>query len=265
MACFDLCQETLMPKFKRYEPNRLQINKKRYYVLSDFPNVPEGLVLPSVTTIASATSPPGKIAALMNWRKKVGDEEANRRTRNAVDRGNWLHGLLEDLWNDEDIETHLDSHPHFVPYFHSVSPFLETVESPLLVESAIAWFNNADQIGFSGTFDMLARMANGKVALLDWKTSYKLKSDSQLADYRMQLAAYSMALEQMYDVAIEEAHCVISIYDPDKGEGEEAQVISLDPMELAMQETIMIGKTNQFFQQHYPGRMPLIISLDKGS
>jgi len=101
--------------------------------------------------------------------------------------------------------------------------------------------------------------------LLDWKTSYKLKSDSQLADYRMQLAAYSMALEQMYDVAIEEAHCVISIYDPDKGEGEEAQVISLDPMELAMQETIMIGKTNQFFQQHYPGRMPLIISLDKGS
>ena len=121
MACYDLCLDALsMPSLARYEPNRLQINKKRYYVLNDFPNAPEGIVLPSVTTIASACSPPGKIAALMNWRKKVGDEEANRRTRSAVERGNWLHGVLEDFWNGEDINCHLDSHPLFVPYFDSI-------------------------------------------------------------------------------------------------------------------------------------------------
>lgn len=267
MGCYDLCLESLhMPRqFLRYEPNRLQINKKRYYVCDDFPNVPAGCVLPSVTTIASACSPPGKIAALMNWRKKVGDEEANRRTRNAVERGNWLHGLLEDFWNGEDIETHLDSHPRFVPYFDSIGGFLERVDSPLLVESAIAWYDNAREIGYSGTFDMLAKMNSGAYALLDWKTSFKEKPDTQLADYRMQLGAYVQAIEQMYDIDIEEAHCAIAIYDPDTEKGQEAQVVSLDAAELVMQANIMAQKTQQFFFDHYPGRRPLTISMDRAA
>jgi genome maintenance exonuclease 1 len=254
-----------MSPFKSYEPNRLQINKKRFYLLNDFPNVPEGFVLPSVTTIASACSPPGKIAALMNWRKKVGNEEANRRTRNAVERGNWLHGLLEDLWNGEDIETHLDSHPAFVPYFDSISGFLERVASPLLVESAIAWYDPAQEIGYSGTFDMLALMNNGEMALLDWKTSYKQKPDTQLGDYRMQLGAYVQAIEQMYDVEIGEAHCAIAIYDPDTDKGQDAQIVSLDSGELVMQGGIMMQKTQQFFLEQYPGGRPLTISMDRGA
>jgi genome maintenance exonuclease 1 len=271
---------------KRYEPNRLQINKRRYYCLEQFPNAPEGIVLPSVTTIASACSSPGKIAALMNWRKKVGDEEANRRTRNAVDRGNWLHGVLEDLWNGEDIQTHLDSHQAYVPYFESVMGFLEIVDSPLLVESAIAWYSdppNEDEedeeddeddedgkngdcpYGYSGTFDMLAKMKNGELALLDWKTSYKEKPDTQLADYRMQLGAYVQALEQMYDIEINEAHCAIAIHDPDTGHSQEAQIVSLSEAELAMQADIMRQKTRLFFSEHYPGGRPLTISMDRGA
>ena len=266
MACLDLCLEKLCsPPLKRYEPNRLQINQKRFYILQDFPNVPSGLVLPSVTTIASACSTPGKIAALMNWRKKVGNEEANRRTRNAVERGNWLHGVLEDLWNGEDIQTHLDSHKQYVPYFESVMGFLETIDSPLLVESAIAWYDPAQEIGYSGTFDMLAKMNNGELALLDWKTSYKEKPDTQLADYRMQLGAYVQALEQMYDIEINEAHCAIAIHDPDTGHSQEAQIVSLSAGELAMQGGIMVQKVQQFFFEHYPGGRPLTISMDKGA
>jgi hypothetical protein len=266
MACFDLCLEKLcLPPLKRYEPNRLQILKKRYYLCQDFPNVPADLVLPSVTTIASACSSPGKIAALMNWRKKVGDEEASRRTRNAVDRGNWLHGVLEDLWNGEDIQTHLDSHQAYVPYFESVMGFLETIDSPLLVESAIAWYDPAQEIGYSGTFDMLAKMNNGELALLDWKTSYKEKPDTQLADYRMQLGAYVQALEQMYDIEINEAHCAIAIHDPDTGHSREAQIVSLSAGELAMQAGIMVQKVQQFFFDHYPGGRPLTISMDRGA
>ena len=252
-------------KLPRYEPNRLQINKKRYYVCDDFPNVPAGCVLPSVTTIASACSPPGKIAALMNWRRKVGNEEANRRTRNAVERGNWLHGVLEDLWNGEDIQTHLDSHKPFVPYFDSISHFLTRVDSPLLIESAIAWYDPATEVGYSGTFDMLATMQDGSYALLDWKTSYKEKPDTQLADYRMQLGAYVQAIEQMYDIEINQAHCAIAIYDPDTGKGQEAQVVSLDSHELVMQGGIMMEKAQQFFLEHYPGGVPLTISMDRGS
>lgn len=266
MACYDLCLASLQMKaFPRYEPNRLQLNRRRYYVCDDFPNVPAGCVLPSVTTIASACSSPGKIAALMNWRRKVGDEEANRRTRNAVDRGNWLHGVLEDLWNGEDIQCHLESHPTYLPYFESVMGFLETVDSPLLIESAIAWYDPAQEIGYSGTFDMLAKMNNGELALLDWKTSYKEKPDTQLADYRMQLGAYVQALEQMYDIEINEAHCAIAIHDPDTGHSQEAQIVSLSAGELAMQGGIMVQKVQQFFFEHYPGGRPLTISMDRGT
>ncbi len=264
MACYDLLLDQLV-KFPRYEPNRLQINKKRHYVSDDLPNVPAGIVLPSVTTIASAMSPPGKIAALMNWRKKVGDEEANRRTRNAVERGNWLHGVLEDLFNGEDIEEHLEKTPQFAPYYFSIQGFMDRIDEHQLVESAIAWYCPARQIGYAGTFDMLATMKDGQYALLDWKTSYKAKRDSQLGDYRMQLGAYVQAIEQMYDIEINEAHCAIAIYDPDTGEGEEAQIVSLDSSELVAQAGVMAQKTQDYFFQWYPGGVPFTISMDKGA
>lgn len=265
MACLDFQLANLVTKFARFEPNRLQINKRRHYVCDDLPNVPSGMVLPSVTTIASAMAPAGKIAALMNWRRKVGDAEANRRTKNAVERGNWLHGVLEDLFNGEDIEEHIERTPEFAPYYFSVQSFLDKVDEPLLVESAIAWYCPARQIGYSGTFDMLATMKDGAYALLDWKTSYKAKKDNQLGDYRMQLGAYVQALEQMYDIEINEAHCAIAIYDPDNGEGEEAQIVSLDASELVAQAGVMAQKTQDYFFQWYPGSVPFIISTDKGA
>ena len=143
--------------------------------------------------------------------------------------------------------------------------FLEQVDSPLLVESAIAWYDPAQEIGYSGTFDMLAKMNSGDYALLDWKTSYKEKPDTQLADYRMQLGAYVQAIEQMYDIEVNEAHCAIAIYDPDTGAGQEAQVVSLSAAELAMQAGIMVQKVQQFFFDHYPGGRPLTISMDRGA
>ena len=253
-------------KFKQFVPDRIQLDKRRYYKVPEgLDHVPAGLVLPSVTTVAGACSPVGKIMALINWRRRVGDAEANRRTMGSIDRGVWLHGVLEDLWNGEDIEHHLEAKSKYRPYFHSIEPFLETIGEPLLVESAIAYFNEELQIGYSGTFDMLATMKNGNIALLDWKTSYKRKLDCYLADYKMQLGAYAQALEQMYGIEINEAYCAISIYDPDTGEGEEAQIVSMDGCDLACQAAIMNDKTRRYFEEFYPGGKPFTITVDKGA
>jgi hypothetical protein len=81
----------------------------------------------------------------------------------------------------------------------------------------------------------------------------------------MQLGAYVQAIEQMYDIEINEAHCAIAIYDPDTEKGQEAQVVSLSAGELAMQAGLMVQKTQQYFFDHYPGRMPLTISMDRGA
>ena len=254
-----------MPSFERFEPNRISINGKRHYQCLGFPNVPEGMVLPSVTTVLSSMAPVAKIMALINWRKRVGDEEANRRTRLAANRGTWLHAVLEDWFDEEDIERHLEKAPDWRPYFQAAEPFLQGIDYPILVESAVAWFDADQGIGFSGTLDMVARMNNGAIALVDWKTSYKEKPDYQLADYKRQLGAYAMAAEQMYQQEIDEAWCVIACYDPEKEDSEPTlQLVHLDGFEMVSQQRVMADTVKRYFTDWYPGGKAFAMTADRG-
>ena len=249
----------------RYEPNRISLNGKRHYQVSQFPNVPEGMLLPSVTTVLSSMAPVSKIMALIAWRKRVGTSEANRRTRLAADRGTWLHGVIEDLFNGEDIENHLKNRPKWQPYFAAIEPFLDLIEKPLLAESAVAWWNEEEKMGYSGTLDQLALMADGSIALMDWKSSYKVKPDYQLADYKKQLGAYSLAAEQMYNINIDSAYCVISVYDPEKPEIDaELQVLQLEGFELVHQQSIMKDTVRRYFSSFYPGQKAFALTTDRG-
>lgn len=249
----------------RYEPSRISLNGKRHYTCSQFPNVPEGMLLPSVTTVLSSMAPVGKIMALINWRKRVGNDEANRRTRLAANRGTWMHGVIEDLFNGEDIENHLERRPEWQPYFNAIEPFLELIDKPLLAESAVAWWNEEEKMGYSGTLDQLALMADGSIALMDWKTSYKIKPDYQLADYKKQLGAYSLAAESMYGIDVEAAYCVISVYDPEESSREaELQILHMDGFELVQQQSVMQDTLKRYFNQFYPGGKAFALTMDKG-
>jgi len=265
MACLDFAIDKLVSSFEYFAPKRVSLNGKRHYVLEGFPNVPEGMLLPSVTTLLSSMAPASKIMALMNWRKKVGNEEANRRTRLAANRGTWLHAVLDDVFHDEDIEHHLEKAPDWKPYFDTLEPFLECIKKPLLVESAVGWFNGEEQNGFSGTLDMVAQMANGSTALIDGKTSYKEKPDYQLIDYKKQLAAYSMAAEQMYGIDIEEAWCVIACYDPEKENSEPSlQLVQLDGFELIGEQAVFRDTVTRYFNAFYPGGKAFALTADRG-
>jgi len=254
-----------MTTLERHEPQRISINGKRHYCCMGFPNVPDGTVLPSVTTVLSSMAPVGKIMALVNWRKRVGEDEAKRRTRLAANRGTWLHAVLEDWFGDEDIEHHLDSTPDWRPYFEAAEPFLQDISQPVLVESAVAWYNDDLAMGFSGTLDMVALMNNGSLALVDWKTSYKEKPDKQLADYKRQLGAYSMAAEQMYGTSVDEAWCVIACYDPEEADSKPSlQLVHLDGFELVAQQQIMRDTVQRYFADHYPGGRAFSMTADRG-
>ena len=249
----------------RYEPSRISLNNRRHYQCSQFPNVPEGMLLPSVTTVLSSMAPVAKIMALINWRKRVGNDEANRRTRLAADRGTWMHGVIEDLFNGEDIENHLEQNKQWLPYYTAVEPFLKLIDRPLLAESAVAWWGGDDGIGYSGTLDQLALMADGAIALMDWKSSYKVKPDYQLADYKKQLGAYSLAAEQMYGIDIEAAYCVISVYDPEEPQKKaELQVLQLEGFELVHQQVIMKDTVSRYFSAFYPGAKAFTLTTDRG-
>ena len=267
MACYDLGLERLhsLQQFERFEPNRISLNGKRHYQCLNFPNVPEGAVLPSVTTVLSSMAPVGKIMALHNWRKRIGPDEAKRRTRLAANRGTWLHGVLEDCLNGEDIEHHLEKAPDWTPYFSAIEPFLDLVDKPLLTESAVAWWNEEKQIGVSGTQDQLAQMADGSIALIDWKSSFKEKPDYQLADYKRQLGGYTLCLNQMYSIEIDCAYCVIACYDPENKESEPSlQILHLEDYELYCEGLIFSDVVNRYFQEWYPGGKVITLTSDKG-
>jgi hypothetical protein len=254
-----------MPSFQHYEPKRISLNNKRHYICEGLQNAPEGILLPSVTTVLSSMAPVGKIMAIMNWRKKVGDEEANRRTRLAANRGTWLHAVLEDWFGEEDIEHHLEKAPDWKPYFTAAEPFLQTIDEPMLIESAVAWWDADERIGYSGTLDMVATMTDGSLVLIDWKTSFKQKSDQQLSDYKKQLGAYSQAVEQMYGIGIDEAWCVIACYDPEKPDIDPTlQLVHLDGFELISEQAVFRDTVKRYFDAHYPGGKAFALTMDRG-
>lgn len=253
-----------MTTLSHHQPRRISINKKRHYITTGFPNVPEGMVLPSVTTFLGAMAPVGKIMALINWRKRVGDAEANRRTRLGADRGTWLHGVLEDWFQELDIEHHLASQPQWRPYFETVLPFLAQIRRPILVESAVAWWDGS-RCSYAGTLDMVAEMEDGSIALVDWKTSYRLKSPEQLTDYRRQLVCYAMAVEQMHNIRLDGAFDVIACYDPEDASSQpELQLEPLPAFELAAEQFAVEGLICKYFDLHYPGGEAFAITDDRG-
>ena len=67
---------------------------KRYYV------TPEGNKYPSVTTMISHF----KKDTILEWRKRVGAEEANKISRQATNRGTKLHSIVEKYLANEDME-----------------------------------------------------------------------------------------------------------------------------------------------------------------
>ena len=73
-----------------YTPlDRTTVEGKRHYCL------PDGSKVPSVTTILDKTKPAEKREALNNWKKRVGEAQAQAITTEAANRGTRMHAYLE--------------------------------------------------------------------------------------------------------------------------------------------------------------------------
>lgn len=149
---------------------------------------PLGL-MPGVTTVLGETKDK---SFLVKWREKVGDDEADRIGREAVDRGNNLHASVESvLIHGKDYEPNCteEANNEIVKQMLSVLiPFVKQIK-PLHVEVA-----THHPLGFGGSPDLVGEY-NGKIVIFDWKNSVKPKQESYVTDYFLQLAAYSLSVE----------------------------------------------------------------------
>ena len=168
---------------------------KRYYTLED------GTKLPSVTTVLGAK----KKAGILAWRKRVGEEEANRVSRMASSRGTNVHTICEHYLNNKPGFSK-GIMPDAVEMFKSIRPLLDRIDNIWYQECAL-W---SKQLGMAGRVDCIAEF-DGVLSVIDFKTSKRIKTSSQIEDYYWQECAYALMLEEMIGTPIHQLVTIMAV------------------------------------------------------
>ena len=167
-----------------------QSNGKRQYVGDD------SIPVPSVTTVLSET---GDKTALLNWRKRVGDAEANRISQEAAGLGTKVHNAIEKYILQEEWNTFGNNH---------VSVLAKTMTTEM-IEKGLSkvdelWGVEVGLIAaglYAGTSDAIG-VYDGQDAIIDFKTAKKIKKREWIEDYFMQGCAYALAHNEMMGTEI---------------------------------------------------------------
>jgi genome maintenance exonuclease 1 len=165
---------------------------------------PEGLGLPSITTVLSILSRAG-IAA---WRKRVGEEEANRISHRASTRGTAVHEIIEKYIDNK--ENFRDGYtPDIVQSFLDLQPILDDNIGKVYAQEAPLY---STHLGVAGRVDCVAEFA-GKLSIIDFKTSRKKKYRSNITNYFMQESAYAIMWEERTGMPITQLVTIIAVDD----------------------------------------------------
>ena len=176
------------------ELKRQSVDGKRLY------ENPYGDPVPSVTTILSATQPAEKRKALAAWRKRVGDEEAQRITTTAANRGTVMHNILEH-WALGEYETY---NPGNNIVHRQAKEMAKVVIENIENDINEIWGTEVNLCAanlYAGTTDLVG-MYKGKPTIMDFKQTNKPKKREWIDDYFLQGAAYGLAHNEMFGTDI---------------------------------------------------------------
>jgi hypothetical protein len=165
---------------------------------------PEGHNFPSVTTILSDY---GK-KELFEWRKRVGDEQANKVARLASSRGTALHSVCEKyLLNEMDSIKIQSMMPTTKALFKQLrEPLDENIGKVYCLEQAL--YSNLLQI--AGRVDCIAEW-KGKLAVIDFKSSSREKDEEKILNYFMQCTAYALMFQERTGIVIDDIVVAIGV------------------------------------------------------
>lgn len=173
------------------------IDGRRYYVL------PNGEKFRSVTTVISESMDK---TALLEWRAKVGEEEANKISTQAARRGTAVHSLAERyVLNEEDYLR--GAMPSGIDAFKSLQTLIDDhVDNILGIELPLY----SVALKTAGRCDLIAEY-DGVPSVVDFKTSRKLKQEDWIESYFLQTTVYSMMFEQIYKIKIPQIVIMIAV------------------------------------------------------
>ena len=200
---FNYCPPKEIPKIE----SQTFSDGKRYYV------TPDGKKLPSVTTVVGAQ----KKQAIMEWRRRVGEEVANKISKQATSRGTNVHTLCEHYLNNEPKPPGVVM-PDAKEMFISLKPLLDKINNIHYQEVGL-W---STQLGLAGRVDCIAEY-EGVLSVIDFKTSKKLKDIKDIQDYFWQTTAYALMYEELIGVRIDQIVVIMAVQ-------EDNPIIFVEPM-----------------------------------
>ncbi len=154
---------------------------------------PDGEKYPSITTVLSHLG----AEKLAQWRQNVGDEEANRISRQASTRGTWVHSLMESYIKNEEIDTKKMMSLHKKTF----TGLKKIVDSRLTEVYGQELPLYSKYLGVAGRCDLIGRF-DGVPSIVDFKTSRRIKEKDEISSYFMQTCAYAIMFEERTGIPI---------------------------------------------------------------
>ena len=171
------------------------IDGKRYYI------TPTGEKYPSVTSVTGLMSRDG----IKQWRKRVGEETANKISTQAARHGTSAHQLFEDyIKNDNFEEKFKSAMPTTQQAFISLEKELNKIGTVHALEAPLY----SHELQMAGRVDCIAEYFGDKISIIDFKTSRKPKERKWIQNYFIQETAYAKMFEELTG---EKVHSIITM------------------------------------------------------
>jgi genome maintenance exonuclease 1 len=167
---------------------RETIDGVRYY------KIPNGNELLRLVSITSVTSHKNR-EFFAEWRRKIGQEEADKITRQATSRGTDMHSLTEMYLKNDNLPT--DVLPISEMLFRISKKELNKINNIHALEKSLF----SKKLGVAGTVDCIAEH-NGELAIIDFKTSKKPKPRNWIDHYFVQAAAYACMFYELTNIPV---------------------------------------------------------------
>lgn len=150
---------------------------------------PTGRAYPSVTSVVGLL----KAKQIQEWRTSVGEEQANKISSKASRRGTSIHALCENYLLGNNPVPEMWDHEMFT----SITPLLDRIDNIHCLETPLF----SHHLEVAGTVDCIAEF-DGKLSVIDFKTSSKPKPREWIYDYFMQCSAYAVAFEELTGIPV---------------------------------------------------------------
>jgi ATP-dependent exoDNAse (exonuclease V) beta subunit len=154
----------------------------------------------SVTTILEKTKPDEQKRALMEWKRRVGEQQAQQITTEAANRGTRMHRFLEQYLTEDTIRD-----PGSNPYSQQSHRMANLIAEKYLKPNCGEIYGNEVNLYYpdlyAGTTDCVAEW-QGQLSIVDFKQTNKPKKESFIEDYFNQLAAYILAHDYLFETNI---------------------------------------------------------------